>query len=58
MKRTIKFKQNQRRRQQREGWELNKQRPKNTSYDDGVDYVSDIRNHISPKMAREMEYVG
>lgn len=24
MKRTIKFKQNQRRRQQREGWELNK----------------------------------
>lgn len=67
MKRAIKIKQNQRRRQQRESFDVAKasfsQRQENdksfccTQQDDNTDYVSDFRNHISPKMAREMNDV-
>lgn len=66
MKRAIKIKQNQRRRQQRDGWELDKssysRKQENdksfccTQQDDNTDYVSDFRNHISPKMVRETEW--
>lgn len=63
MKRTIKTRQNQRRRQQREGWASFSRRQENDQsfcchqQDDGFDYVSDFRNHISPKMVREMQDV-
>lgn len=58
MKRKIKLQQVRRRQKQRENFDVAKasfsQRQEN---DDGVDYVSDFRNHISPKMAREMNDV-
>ncbi|MFB2539474.1 hypothetical protein [Acinetobacter sp. c3-l95] len=51
MKRKIQQQQNQRRRQQRAMQSVVK-----VKADNGFDDVSDFRNHVSPKMARETNW--